>query len=110
MVHIFSSHDVICSHIWSVECKSKAVFNPMNPNFDAVVEWSEAGGWLSGKAESLTLDNWLSGVRMSAEVLETVGSSALVVVLRSEVPAGKDFTIAEQLEEVLRVGRVRSLN
>lgn len=86
------------------------MFNAVDPDFNTVFKWSDVTRWLNIEAESLTLDDRLSCLRMSAKVLQSVCSPAPVIVPCSAIPAGEDLTVAEQLEEVLRVRRVRIFN
>lgn len=98
------------SDVGSFKWKSFTVFNTMNPNFNAVVKWPNLTGWLSREAESLTLDNRLTSLRVDPKILESVCSPALIVVLCSAIPASKDLAVAEQLEEILGIRRVRILD
>lgn len=86
------------------------MFNSVDTNFNAIIKRSNMIGRIRREIECLTFNHRLSGLGMSTKVFESICSPALVVVLRSAVPAGKDLAIAKQLEEILRVGWVRSLN
>jgi hypothetical protein len=109
-VHIPCSEDLVGSGIGNLERNSSTMFNTVNSHLNAIVKWSDRMSQVSSEAESFTLDDWLSSLRVVTKVLQSVCSYTFVVVLCGAVPAGKDLAVAEQFEKILRVRWVRIFN